>query len=799
MAEQRQLIYKILLEAGNSSKDAKKLAAEIDKVTNSANAAAAANEKMGEAVGKNSEVIFGSINHLKNQISGLKQQRDAVAVGGQEFTKYNNKIATLESQLKQASAATDIFNKSQKEASVQTKELAKLQENQGRSAGLAGAAAFELGRTISDLPFGLVAISNNVSQLGTLFAALVANAGGFSKALKLVKQQLAGPAGILIAFQVVIAAITFFKMVLDRAERSVNALAEAQAAAATNLKALRDAIELQTVSLTQAEEMISRANKEYEGLNLQVKDNLELTTDSKTALDDLILSFEKAAKAKAALTLVEQLYQEQIEKEIFLEKLRTDGFEGFTAIYQGFLTGLAGGIVMPELGKQLRIDAAEASLRNVNDRIKEVLTTVGTEGLADKIFGPEKDSDKGRAERAFFPFLSDDQLKNLEKNIDNIRNKISSLIDAQIQEQESVADEAILESNERKFATHYHRLNELKRLQLQRQKEDELAGVRDPAIVNAIEAKYSILFRELNREFKDSFEKGINEIFVKFKAENVLGTQDKISLLDLLDGPEKTEAQKWAKKELKKVGDAITKEFQKRVAETPALNGEGDGAFDFLSTFGISEQRISEIIDVAQQGLATIGDIFASQAERDVTIETNKTNAINDQLKIRLANEQMSADERDKINQQIARNQAQLVIKENAINKKRFDQEKAVNIATAVMNTFAAATGVLKDTKGGTFARIAGMIAVITAGLANVAMISRQQFQSRAMPNPRLMGLGESESGGPSFNVVGASSQNQLAQVIAAQNATPIKTFVVSSDVSSAQELERKIIEGASI
>ena len=54
-------------------------------------------------------------------------------------------------------------------------------------------------------------------------------------------------------------------------------------------------------------------------------------------------------------------------------------------------------------------------------------------------------------------------------------------------------------------------------------------------------------------------------------------------------------------------------------------------------------------------------------------------------------------------------------------------------------------------------------------------------------------------SAAPSFNVVGASQINQLAQTISATEDKPIRTYVVASDVSTAQELDRKIVEGAAI
>ena len=51
----------------------------------------------------------------------------------------------------------------------------------------------------------------------------------------------------------------------------------------------------------------------------------------------------------------------------------------------------------------------------------------------------------------------------------------------------------------------------------------------------------------------------------------------------------------------------------------------------------------------------------------------------------------------------------------------------------------------------------------------------------------------------PAFNVVGTSGANQLAGAIASQQQQPVKAFVVSNDVTTAQELDRNIVSGATI
>jgi hypothetical protein len=51
----------------------------------------------------------------------------------------------------------------------------------------------------------------------------------------------------------------------------------------------------------------------------------------------------------------------------------------------------------------------------------------------------------------------------------------------------------------------------------------------------------------------------------------------------------------------------------------------------------------------------------------------------------------------------------------------------------------------------------------------------------------------------PVFNIVGAAPESQLAQTIGEREQQPLKAYVVSADVTTAQDLDRNIIEGASI
>jgi len=124
---------------------------------------------------------------------------------------------------------------------------------------------------------------------------------------------------------------------------------------------------------------------------------------------------------------------------------------------------------------------------------------------------------------------------------------------------------------------------------------------------------------------------------------------------------------------------------------------------------------------------------------------------------------------------------------------------KAIAIVQAIRDTFAGATKALAQ--GGIFGAI-GAAGIVASGIANVRSIT-------ATPDPEPpAGLGGGGSASvpipaipapPSFNIVGQTGTNQLADAIAGQAQSPVKAFVVSSDVTTAQSLDRNIIEGASL
>jgi hypothetical protein len=93
----------------------------------------------------------------------------------------------------------------------------------------------------------------------------------------------------------------------------------------------------------------------------------------------------------------------------------------------------------------------------------------------------------------------------------------------------------------------------------------------------------------------------------------------------------------------------------------------------------------------------------------------------------------------------------------------------------------------------------AGIISGVIRAVKGTKKVAAQ-VGGRASPMPsvsRPSATVGAESQAPSFNVVGTSGASQIADIIGSQ--PPVKAFVVSSDVTTSQSLDRNIIDSATI
>ena len=91
---------------------------------------------------------------------------------------------------------------------------------------------------------------------------------------------------------------------------------------------------------------------------------------------------------------------------------------------------------------------------------------------------------------------------------------------------------------------------------------------------------------------------------------------------------------------------------------------------------------------------------------------------------------------------------------------------------------------------------IGSTIAATAQGLKGIGK-GGSAISSTSIPSPSIGGDSSFESQAPEFNIVGTSGANQIADVVSSQ--APVKAYVVANDVTTAQALDRNIVESATL
>lgn len=131
------------------------------------------------------------------------------------------------------------------------------------------------------------------------------------------------------------------------------------------------------------------------------------------------------------------------------------------------------------------------------------------------------------------------------------------------------------------------------------------------------------------------------------------------------------------------------------------------------------------------------------------------------------------------------------------------EAQKAIGVAQAIIDTYIGANKAIAQ--GGIVGTVAAA-GIIATGLANVQNILSTKIPKAEPSSIPGAGAGSISSAGvsaapqaPQFNILGAGATNQLAGLLAEDSQKPVKAYVVSNEVSSAQSLDRNIVESATL
>ena len=590
------------------------------------------------------------------QIVSLNNKLSKLTEGEKDYELVLKKIAIQEDRLSkiQAKRATIQGN-----VLKETKNTTKLLNKQSDATGSATAATMELSRVVSDAPYGIRGMANNITQLVSQLGSASKKAGGLGAALKLMGKQLMGPLGIVFLITAAVSALDYFYGAATKADKSINSVAESAAKSASALKILVKANDSGTMSMEETAKAVKKANLEYKDLNIKVSENGKITDESVLAINRKVASLENLARATALQGMIE----EQFVKLIPLEnKLKTQEEEALVKL-----------------------------------RIKGINSIKEAQAIADdKKFTAEKGYVTGVLNQANF---TKSKIDDIKEDIDDLIEKIPNI--------------------------------------------DDLfkgKGKDKPADVVA-------------KEFVDTLYR------------EMVGFVDLVTNSDI-------------------VGEII-------IPVTPKITTPYDEIAEFIKHYKTLMSGLTDFID--------------GEFERELTIEKNKTNAINAELNNRLNNENLSKDQRANIQNQIAQNDEKLRVKQEAIARKQFKVTKAFNIAMTIADTYMAAqkaylSQMTFDPTAPIRAKIAAGVAV-AAGLAKVAAIARTTFQTTAPSTPTNTGGGGGDGSvrtEPSFNIVGRSNDNILLSAIQSQFDQPLKAYVVARDITNQQQLDGIISTSAS-
>ena len=274
-----------------------------------------------------------------------------------------------------------------------------------------------------------------------------------------------------------------------------------------------------------------------------------------------------------------------------------------------------------------------------------------------------------------------------------------------------------------------------------------------------------------------------------------LGNEEKARLKAIED----EEAAKQKEIDDKKLADDKLKQ-DKEIADAKALSDLKNQIRD-AEAVTEEERRLLEIEKTTEHYDKLIA-LAEAKGLATEALENAKTNALNKLSEQKSKNEiqweKLTQEQKTAIVSNGFKNLANILGEESAAGK-------AAAIAAATIDTYQSANASYKSLAGipivGPALGAVAAGAAIVSGLATVKKITSTKIpSSKSVSAPSGGSVPRaSVSQPPAFNVVGASSTNQLANAIGSQSKEPVKAYVVANDVSTAQSMDRNIVEGASI
>ena len=722
-------------------------------------------------------------------------------------------------QIKATTKSLDQLATTQKKVSTGNNEMRA-------TSGLNNAILMETSRLASDASFGFTAIANNLSQLVNLFKSSKDATGSYASSLK---SLFTAQAAFLVGVQLLITFGDDLYRKLLQIVKGSQLVKETMADAGSMVESTAGNFEMYVKTLQDSNKSQEEQSEAIHLLNKEFPEYIQSLKDSDLTLQDVANQTEEAirltdlhreaivklAKSEAAKQKIQELSGEQTQAQIDLDselrELNTTEAEALRLLeertkleedLQGrFKEGTRGyerQIELIERQYSLEQRQAMAALKTRDETVAARQEDI--DSLIEFVDLEISESKRGaggrnRAYKEGDLDFEKERQQSQEREIESFLQKELSKVNLEFQgirDRARLKQEEFVEDEKRRLDAFLRRTKDedakadaIKRsddavrkskeeldsyvVRLDTEQAAKITKVKleaDRRIIELDQKKTDVLASHQDKLDFAAGQYQFNEI-----DRNIQRLNSEISLQESLNQihAEGNEERAQGELELAKLKAQLTDEEQNREMER----------FDFFK-----DQYVA------------VSDALSQTFE--VTAH-NQTVALEE----RYARDMEAAEGNKELQEKLAQDLAK---KKDDIQRKQFKIDKAMKIGRALMDTYEsgiAAFGsqlIVGDPTSPIRARVAQAVALAT-GLANVANIARQKYQSSLGGGG---GGGASSGGGgvqiqaPDFNVVGASQTSQLAQAVTTQQEKPVKAFVVGKDISTQQELDRNITNTAS-
>lgn len=735
-----------------------------------------------------SEIIV-SIN-VKSGQADVSLKKAKVSVD--KLAAAKEKLAHTESNLAKELAVVNLKTKEQiqlnNQAAAETLKNVNKGSGQFRTqVGLNNAILTEAGRAASDMRFGFNGVANNVGQIASLFGNLIQTSDNVWTSIKQLGKSLIGVGGILIAFQLVIAygdqIFNFFRGISQsaaKAEKAVKKLEETIQTLRLELLGYVDVLDNTSVS----EEVRINALKE---LNVVSKETIKDYEDGKISLDELTDSVEIYIKQQRLRGELETILSSN--QEVFAEREK-----------------------IIRIQRQLDLAQEEGDLESLKEIYKENASffdklDLSEDGLLGLFFNPDAD----------LAGLFKRQNQDVIDEADSASKRMLEIMEQLTANRKEPSGRSKRDTREFK-----EKLFDIQSIVDKYNKEAEKLNVRTLDEKLDLEEKYAEISADskLNR-FIQTQSKRLEEYKEQVKDDKNAKELIKNAQLDfdgsIIDAKIKHGIAVAAIEDGFIAKRILAKDKEAEKIGKIARKLENTEIDRLKFALSANQTFFNQKIEQATLDKQSVDDKIAN-AEilklSDLEVAQKKAESIgfqNSLIDLNLAKEKSAIQEKLRVQQEsigFAQGISSIlgaIDKENeGLRKAALVIEKGAAIANIVVKTQAAnAITVAEDTASlGATIPITTPLRIrnnISAGIS-IASILATSISSFKNPSGGAGGGGGGASvAAPSFNVVGASAANQLAGAVAGQVNAPLRAYVVGSDISDQQELDRNIVNTAGI